>query len=149
MIYTLITVDPGVKYAAWAGWNKAQQLIATGLGPHEDLPEAPWYVIERPRFRRTGRQAEARTKDVEDLLMATKGLEIRCTDRPGCQGVRLATPEQWKGQRPKAADHANTLGLLTEAEISVIPAQKGQRKHVLDAVGIGLWYLDRRTLVSR
>lgn len=59
---------------------------------------------------------------------------------PFC-AVELATPRQWKGQRPKAIDNARTLRLLSEDELERI--EKKNSTHALDAIGLGLWALKR------
>jgi len=56
-------------------------------------------------------------------------------------------PHEWKGNRPKDVDNAYTLSKLTDAERAVIDkAQipKSKLHNAIDAVGIGLWYLNRR-----
>ena len=57
-----------------------------------------------------------------------------------------ASPRQWKGQRPKDVDNRYTLDLLDAKERSIVntSTSRGQLHNVIDAVGIGLWFLKRR-----
>lgn len=61
----------------------------------------------------------------------------------------LVHPRQWKGQTPKEADHDRTLKILDMYERRVLEEDlakypKSKRHNLLDAVGLGLWHLDRR-----
>lgn len=133
----IVTIDPGVKYAAWALWNEhSKEFYLVGLCPHVDLPRADQAIIEQPRFRRQG---PARTRDVENLLMAAARIATKY------ENSRLVWPETWAGQVPKATRHRKLMTgtVLTEAEKALIPGTKTAQKQILDAVGIGLWYFGR------
>ena len=61
----------------------------------------------------------------------------------------IYTPHEWKGSRPKTIDNKYTLSLLTNDEKkafehSVIKTAKSKRHNVIDAIGIGLRFLNRR-----
>lgn len=61
--------------------------------------------------------------------------------------VRKVTPREWKGQRPKAVDNALVQHLLNDQERHILRASRiseTQKHNVVDAIGIGLWYLRRR-----
>lgn len=59
------------------------------------------------------------------------------------------SPQQWKGQRPKSADHKYTKRLLNEEELKIVTElekkyAKDKVHNVLDAIGIGLYAVGRR-----
>jgi hypothetical protein len=61
--------------------------------------------------------------------------------------VRLVAPNEWKGSRPKNVDHLHSQKILSEAEWDLFEAFSFPitvEHNVLDAIGIGLWALDRR-----
>lgn len=59
--------------------------------------------------------------------------------------VTLIRPHDWKGSRPKYVDMKYTLSCLEETERRVLPDLPKTKLHnVIDAVGIGLWFLQRR-----
>lgn len=58
--------------------------------------------------------------------------------------VQYIRPQQWKGQTPKTINHKRTLNKLTMAEIQRLPKiPKSKAHNMLDAVGIGLWWLEK------
>lgn len=61
--------------------------------------------------------------------------------------IKLVYPKQWKGQRSKTIDNAQTLKLLNNAEMDILnktATTKSKLHNVLDAVGVGLWALKRK-----
>jgi hypothetical protein len=61
----------------------------------------------------------------------------------------LVKPSQWKGQIPKDIHHEQILRQLDVGELLVLDERlqnipKSKRHNVYDAVGLGLWYLQRR-----
>lgn len=65
---------------------------------------------------------------------------------PFCD-VDLVEPRRWKGSRPKNIDIEYTKKQLYKVELDVLNAttyNKKDRHNMLDAIGIGLWCLDRR-----
>lgn len=115
-------------------------------------------VIERPEQYET---SHARRADVSDLSATTGALTVPLYIH--CGDVTAALPKEWKGSIPKDAHHlriigstgiarltgkaprAITRGRLTDAELDAIeiPKRRSHAHNVFDAIGIGLWYLDR------
>jgi hypothetical protein len=59
--------------------------------------------------------------------------------------ITLVKPHEWKGSRPKDVDTKYTLKCLDAPERRIIPDLPKTKLHnVIDAIGIGLWYLKRR-----
>lgn len=79
--------------------------------------------------------------DPNDLIKVAMHVGIAVAVFSPFWSVELATPRQWKGQRPKAIDNARTLRLLSEDELERI--EKKNSTHALDAIGLGLWALKR------
>jgi len=65
---------------------------------------------------------------------------------PFCEPLFI-TPHVWKGNRPKSVDNEYTLSKLSAVEREIVDRcswPKAQAHNVLDALGIGLWSLERR-----
>lgn len=61
--------------------------------------------------------------------------------------IEFIHPSTWKGQRPKKLDNDLTLSLLEGSELAcfdILKAPKSKIHNVIDAVGIGLYGLQRR-----
>lgn len=63
--------------------------------------------------------------------------------------LTLVKPSQWKGQIPKDIHHKQILEQLEVGELLVLDQcltniPKSKHHNVYDAVGLGLWYLQRR-----
>lgn len=129
--------DPGVKYFAWAHWTQGA-LTACGLyrdSPYYWRPTIGVAVIECPvrKF-----DADTREKDIFDLARAAGEIGSRYRERI------YVSPSKWKGQVPKGIHQEHhILPKLTPGEHTLLPKKKTELKHVLDAIGIGLWYLGR------
>jgi hypothetical protein len=71
----------------------------------------------------------------------------RMAGRVTAKGVYIPiTPEAWKGQVPKAV-HQRTriLPRLSESDVAKLHMacpKKSEMHNLVDAVGLGLWYLD-------
>lgn len=115
-------------------------------------------VIERPEQYET---STARRSDVSDLSATTGALSVPLHIH--CGDVIAVLPKQWKGNVPKDAHHLRIVGSegitrltgkvqsvtvrgrLTDAELDSIeiPKRRSHAHNVFDAIGIGLWYLNR------
>jgi len=65
---------------------------------------------------------------------------------PFCETLFIK-PHVWKGSRPKAVDNEYTLSKLTEMEREIVDGAgltKTKSHNAIDAIGIGLWALERR-----
>jgi hypothetical protein len=61
--------------------------------------------------------------------------------------IEFIHPSTWKGQRPKDLDNQLTMGLLQGSELAVmhkVKLPKSRMHNVIDAVGIGLYTVQRR-----
>lgn len=140
MIGNIIAVDPGVDYfaaARFGGGGMALRnvwLLPIGCS-------CPFWadqlVIEKPRFRPQGRE---RKEDVMDLGISAG----RIAEKFQCKSEVWVDPVTWKGTLSKAIHHPRILRALSETELAVLCGHsKGDLKHIMDAVGLGLWHLRR------
>lgn len=116
------------------------QLTWTGVWLIGDMVEDPLsevddLVIEKMVYSRH------RNADANDLIDVADGggyVTGRCLFKR-----RVMVPAaDWKGNRPKKVDNAYTRGLLSPAELAILPTK--MTSDLWDAVGIGLWHLKRR-----
>jgi hypothetical protein len=79
------------------------------------------------------------------LSLAVKTGMALAAMRHGKVNVDLVNPHDWKGTVPKKIHNQRVLNALTEKEKELLekiqPASK--RHNVIDAIGLGLWYLKR------
>lgn len=132
----MISIDPGVEYYACAVWDS--RLRAVGLSPiTAPLPVVDHeLVIEKPQVYR---HAKARNSDIVDLAVAAGRIAAQGED-----AVYWYLPRVWKGQVPKKVHHERICAALTETERTVLDGwTKRDLKHILDAVGLGLYHLGR------
>lgn len=143
---TLLAIDPGVKKCGYALFQD-RELIECGsilarsvndvsvvLGSR-DRPDI--CVIELPQIYPVSKG------DPNDLIslayavgyyQATVSAETQIT----------VLPRAWKGTVKKEVMGARIESRLTEHERKLVPRLAKYRRHdVIDAVGIGLWYLKR------
>lgn len=127
------SADPGVKYVAYAMWL-GSSLGATGmsaLGGFSPMTR-DLIVLEKPQVYRN---SPARNADIVDLAMAAATIGAQFKE------VVWYLPREWKGQIPKTIHHRRIRGQLTDLEHRALPIKKSELKHVLDAVGIGLYHM--------
>jgi hypothetical protein len=140
MTDTFVAFDPGVKYLAWALFSFGKLRKADLYRGDFDnlllrvgsLRSAALAVVECPT-----RNFGVPEKDICELCRAAGEIGIQFDER------EYVSPSEWKGQVPKTVHHPRILTRLTDEERAVIPEGKTARKHILDAVGIGLWRLGR------
>jgi len=142
---TLISIDPGKA----SGVAQFEDRVLKRVFLLDNLPVsffADTLVIEIPQVY----PVRAWKGDPNDLIEVARiagyweGLIAACTRVLDVVHVR---PHDWKGNRPKEIDNAYTLSKLTDAERAVIDGAqipKSKLHNAIDAVGIGLWYLNRR-----
>ena len=146
----IISIDPGKRSLAWASWVGGE-LTSCRIERHKSDPWEAWIgqlvmsvkawlpcdpakvVVELPRI-----YPHDRTKNPNDLidLAAVAGA---CSALGPLEFVHPAT---WKGQVPKEICHARMKDKLSGKERVLLVNDH----NVLDAVGIGLWYLERHGL---
>ena len=156
----LVSLDPGVYSCALAGWHAPTSplevprgvLHAAGLSkpcepllaPREVLSlieslgaaNAP-ICIEVPVKYATRRSTH---KDVDRMLKVIAEIERAYPSSK----VSKCTPFQWKGNTPKEIQASRILSALTKTEHDAITwPKKSLRHNVIDAIGIGLWRLER------
>lgn len=150
----VLSIDPGKRSLAWAFWVNGKLvkcgIIAHKLGPWEY--HLAWMVdevmrqiglgtlfdmviVELPRIYPHDRNK--RPNDLIDLA-AVAGA---CSAFLG--PLEFVHPRQWKGQTPKDISGHRTEAKLTYAEHEVLKASGKPRNHnILDAIGLGLWWLE-------
>jgi hypothetical protein len=89
----------------------------------------------------------SRAEDPNDLLPLTACVGAVAALTQASSFSTLA-PREWTSGRPKDVNHRRILKRLSPAEQGVLdaglaPVEKNLRHNVLDAVGIGLYALDR------
>lgn len=135
----MISVDPG-NCSGYARWENSQ-LVSCGVFDLRTDQTTPWYwdddalVIERPQVYRNGKG------DPNDLIT----LAITCGKIEALyRDVQEVLPNTWKGNVPKDIHHRRILDKLSPRELAVIPFLPATKRHnMVDAIGIGLWYLYR------
>jgi hypothetical protein len=145
----ILSIDPGKRSIAWALWQD-KRLILCGFEKHTD---DNWYegtkqrmfqllesimlpnkiVVELPRMY--PRDRNKRPNDLIDLAT----IAGMC----GAFGETiLVHPQKWKGQLPKHISAVRTLQKLSKEELIVV-GELEKNHNVMDAVGIGLWFVRR------
>jgi hypothetical protein len=131
------SVDPGVEYYAVAVWDKLVLVMADVVPIRYRFDFVPeLVVIEKPQIY--GDKERARKSDVADLLYAAGKIADRYA-----QDVPYL-PNEWKGQVPKKIHQDQIRARLTVLELDCLSRlPKKKLIHVLDAVGIGLYHMER------
>lgn len=146
---TLVAIDPGVKNLAWArfddgaltacGLSRADytQGHAAALAPHAE-PDV--LVLEQMTPRDIPNAADLIAVTHTGAYVA--GFLCPCV-------LRYPTAQQWKGSVPKRIHHDRIAKVLSPAERAVIAevavrVPAGLLHNVWDALGLGLWGLERR-----
>ena len=144
---SLLSIDPGLKTVGWAYWE-GRELKCCGLSrtKHTDTTKQArehWAHLEswRDADRKIcemmvwrGGRAKASPADLLKLNIVA-----------GHLGTEWVAPSTWKGFCPKSIHQPRILKALTDQERALVmgcmPASL--RHNVVDAVGIGLYYLGR------
>lgn len=157
----LISIDPGVKYFAYAAFDDGLLILAERRDVDSAWAVAHYFaprqvVCEKPVVY-GGRPSNI----VIDIAIAAStvvtSMQIRSTDilttsdPESTVDIVYYTPSQWKGNMRKD-DHQRDVILptLTAKELKLIDTTVSKRtkkprwdKDVIDAVGIGLYHLGR------
>ncbi len=138
------SVDPGVSYYARARWEESH-LVSVSLEPIKSTGDLPYeellrgglqlVVMELPREHGS---SQAQANDILDLAFAAGLVCGRYYSHV------TYTPGTWKGQVPKAVHHPKIMASLTQDEKKLLAGlTKTSLKHIMDAVGLGLYHLKR------
>lgn len=137
-------IDPGVEYYARASFEDGFLFDVLLEDMARPLPRgAGFAIIEMPVIVEASagtKFARARKSDVAATIFAAGSISRLYGH------YEKVTVARWKGQIDKTTDHERTYKALTGLERSIIDRikTKKQRGHIMDAVGIGLWYLWRK-----
>jgi len=150
----ILAIDPG-KDSGWALFEDGLlvgcgllQVTSTDATQYKALADRLLVldvcIVERPAIY-PGRKQKASTTNIITLALTAGGAMAHCGRR--ARKKIYVEPRKWKGQRPKDVDNRRTISLLSAAEKKIVgQSGVGETKlnNVLDAVGIGLWYLERK-----
>ena len=119
-------------------WGKCGREIAASLETSSHWPQD--VVCEIPQIYK---QSPGDPNDLVAVTLVAGALCARFTDA----NITTVVPSEWKGQVPKSAHHPRIMRALREPEKAILDiAQRkaGEAFHnVMDAVGLGLWYLNK------
>jgi hypothetical protein len=139
----ILAIDPS-KPGNHTGWAQFTGGLLVACGLHElvcadpsKVAGADIVVIELPQI-----YPGVRNEDPNDLISVARavGQWEQEAARQGAQTC-LVRPREWKGQTPKAIHGQRTRERLSSLEAVLVPP--GTRHDVIDAIGLGLWYLGR------
>lgn len=129
-------IDPGVKYHAVAQFY-ASELFGLDFRTFPS-PGAELAIIEKPQVYTSG---AARKSDIIELAISAGEIGGRYISR------EYVLPSQWKGQLTKPVSHARIKKQLSAVELGLLKQwAKEKQGHLLDAIGIGLWYIKSKGL---
>lgn len=148
----ILAIDPSINNVGLAWYStekkklrtkiyhppKGPTLVSIGIQIIKSIliwaPELDVIIIEYPQYEGSARGQIASQKGYTLDLSFLCGYIGGFFDL-GSTNFLIPTPREWKGNRPKSA---------TEAEVKkVFPSFVGS-EHEIDAVGMILWYLNRR-----
>lgn len=131
----MISIDPGVDYYALARWCGGGLDAVNVYHIAHRFPRGKC-IMERPRIRRFGKR-RAPDETVISLAISAGRLADRHT-------VEWVDAGEWTHGQSKKQRHPRILAKLTPAERAlVLEHSKKNQDHILDAVGIGLWWLEK------
>jgi len=151
---TLISIDPGRKTGLAVFQNGTLEncmlydasdyrTFALALLDTMEQYEPDSMIVEIPRVY----QQRFWKGDPNKLIILTKIAGIAIGLFSTVCPVNEVFPQKWKGQRTKAADNRYTENCLECEELVILDKKKlpkSYKHNVLDAIGIGLWFLGRR-----
>lgn len=152
-----LSLDPGVRAVGWALWSDVGRLLEAGCSrapkhysPSEtvahhsrQIPSGEAVIVEEMVWRHGDVRSQSRDLLTVQLVGCTLAGILSST------GIVVHLPAaEWKGRVPKNIHHPRIVAALTDGEPEVLSrglegVPKTNRKEVLDAVGIGLYHLDR------
>lgn len=134
-----IAIDPGVDRCAWA-LALDGQVVGCGVGDVRDVPRGcDCVVVELPVVYGPGK-SRTPPEDLVRLAFAA-GRQAQAALRENGATLELVTPEQWKGQVPKAVVWERARRVLTESEAELVDrAERSLRR--------AAWVWDLRDAVA-
>lgn len=134
----VISIDPGTD----SGWALFDGLLQ-GCGLGQSPVAGDVLVIERPQVYPDHKA------NPDDLI--TLAIDVgRRAALARCKTTIYIRPRQWKGQVPKTIHNARVLAMLKPEETRTflsLTQNVGTKIHnVIDAIGLGLWYLRKEGL---
>lgn len=159
----VVTIDPGLTGTGVAVWDGGELTLAfcVRVAPDADmLPGRISAIVEqvRPTTRSANRivieqpqtyQGRAAKGDANDLIKLANLVGALMTLGP--QHTTLVLPSEWKGQAPAPVVEARGRERLSFGELEHVDlsCSKKHQTDVWHAVGIGLWYLKRKSPLTK
>ena len=148
VVTRLLAVDPGTNVTGWASFADARRVECGGWradGLYEMLSklllvrENEKFASERTAVERPQVYSQRKWRgDPNDLVgVALVAGAVAALFPP----VDFVLPHTWKGSAPKDVVAERVRGALSEEELRRLPPK--MRHDVWDAVGLGLWSLNR------
>lgn len=163
-VNALYTIDPGLTGTGWARWMEYRQgFVLDAVGIFHVYPQhtkSPWDIrassmnsrmlaemrpidgrayIEFPQYMAGSIAGRTAAQKGDTLKLAYLcGLYAQSLRRRKCS-VTLVTPMEWKGQLPKDVVVSRVRRELGEELCMTLKI----KSHAWDAVGLGLWALQR------
>jgi hypothetical protein len=140
----ILAIDPGADQA-YAIYDSSGTLSSCGLGMAPDRAFRA-LIIETPQVYKV---SKAPASDIVTLAIRA-GIAIGRQNLT--REVFTVTPHTWKGDTPKGIHNARILAKLRPIELEALNKCKGPagKKHnVIDAIGIGQWFLANRGMWPR
>lgn len=140
----LIAIDPSKPgKSTGLAYFYAGKLVVAEFNPRFADYRAPVLVIEFPQV-----YPGNRSEDPNDLLQVARGAgQWEHWSIGKCMYVYRVAPREWTAGVPKDVRCKRVIEQLSDEEITKLPRSLADSKlhNVLDAVGLGLWALDRMT----
>lgn len=155
----LLAVDPGVRGCGIAYFRGPTLHFATYLRNPVEKGNGPtaWFGMADAvyfHFKELGYAVETFVLEVPQVYRVSKGDPNDLIDLAGVGGAIGASfplkraigykPREWKGTIKKEIHHPRILAQLSPAELECIAEKRKTYVHnVTDAIGIGLFFLER------
>ncbi len=149
-----LAFDPGKRAVGWAYFFEGQ-LKDCGLITEDDsrslfenlaIFAKQWdewelnIVIEIPQVYRQSKW-KGDPNDLIEVAVVSGALGLCFAEKP----TRFVKPHDWKGNVPKNIHNDRVLGRLSKPERQIFAEEKSfskaQAHNVVDAIGLGLWFL--------
>ena len=139
---SMLAIDPGVA-TGWAYFRDGRLLFCGACTPDDTIraPNPELVVIEFPRIYM---KSTASTDDILSLARKCGRYEERYTVAGA--DIEFVRPSDWKGSIAKAVMTKRIEDALTPEERAVVSRYDGlsSRRHdMLDALGMGKWWIAR------